>query len=157
MKTLILYATKYGATAEIAQRIKTRLDESVLHDLKQDNIPDISEFDCVIIGSSLYAGAIRKEAKTFLVNHERDLLDKSVGLFLSGLDTETSQEFFAKNFPQELLTAAKATCFAGGVYDPKKVGWFGRFLMKAATKLVVYTDKIDDSEIERFSEAMRLK
>jgi len=155
MKTLILYATKYGTTAEIARRIADRIDGAVLHDLKQNNMPKVIGFDCVIIGSSLYVGSIRKEAKAFLSKYEQDLRDKSIGLFLSGLDTEYApQEYFEKNFSQELLTAAKATCFPGGIYDPEKAGWFDRFLMKAVKKSTVYSDTTDDSKIEQFAEAM---
>jgi len=155
MKTLILYATKHGATAEVAKRIAKGIEGAVLHDIKQNDIPGINDFDCVIIGSSLYAGTINKEVKTFLAKYEKDLSTKSIGLFLSGLDNNSSQVFFENNFSQELLTTAKATCFAGGIYDPEKVGWFGRFIMKAASKLTVYTDKIDNSEIERFVEVMQ--
>jgi len=155
MKTIILYATKHGAAAQIAQRIAERIDEAVIHDLKQNDVPEINDFDCLIIGGSLYAGTIQKEAKAFIEKHDKDLSNKSVGLFLSGLDAKSSQAFFERNFPQELLAAAKATCFAGGIYDPKKVGWFGRFIMKAVSKLTVYTDKIDNTEIERFAEAMK--
>jgi len=156
MKTLILYATKYGAAEGIARRIADRLDEVSLHDLKNSPLPNIAEFDCVIIGSSLYIGSIRKEAKSFLLKNEEVLRDKSIGLFLSGLDTEIApQAHFEKNFSQKLLTAAKATCFPGGIYDPGKAGSFDRFLLKAAKKPAVYADTIKDSLIEQFTEAMK--
>jgi len=157
MKTIIFYATKYGTTAEIAKRIADRIDGATVHDLKNNSIPELTEFDCVIIGSSLYVGSIRKEAKSFLARNEEALQGKSVGLFLSGMDTEyTPQTYFEKNFKQELVAAAKATCFPGGIYDPEKAGWFDRFLMKAAKKSTVYSDTIDDSKIEQFVEAMKL-
>ena len=35
MKTIILYATKYGAAAEIARRIAAHIDGAIVHDLKQ--------------------------------------------------------------------------------------------------------------------------
>jgi len=156
MKTLILYATKYGNTAEIARRIASKIDGAIIHDLKQNNMPEITEFDCIIIGSSLYVGSIRKEAKTFLSKYEKDILNKSIGLFLSGLDTEYApQAYFEKNFSQELMTAAKATCFPGGVYNPEKAGWFDKFLLKAAKKSTVYSNTIDDGKISQFAEVMR--
>jgi len=58
MKTLILYATKHGATREVATRIASHTDGTVLHDLKQASTPTLADFDCVIIGSSLYGGAM---------------------------------------------------------------------------------------------------
>ena len=77
MKTLILYATKYGAAREAAQRIAKHMNGAVLHDLKQKNVPALADFDCVIIGSSIYVGAIRKEAKTFLTQNADDLQKKN--------------------------------------------------------------------------------
>jgi menaquinone-dependent protoporphyrinogen oxidase len=52
MKTLIIYATKYGATKEIAGRIAARIPGSTVADLKSSNIPPVSQFDCIILGSS---------------------------------------------------------------------------------------------------------
>jgi len=66
-ETLILYATKHGATHEIAKRIADRMDDATIHDLGQNNTPDISEFDCIVFGSSIYVGMIRKEAKAFFI------------------------------------------------------------------------------------------
>ena len=74
MKTLILYATKYGAAYEIARRIAERIDGAVIHNLKQDGMPPLEEFDCVIAGSSVYVGMIRKEAKAFFTKNTAALL-----------------------------------------------------------------------------------
>jgi len=49
MKTIILYATKYGATAEVARLIAEKFDDAIIHDLKQAYVPVIDDFDCVII------------------------------------------------------------------------------------------------------------
>ena len=156
MKTIILYATKYGTTAEIAKRIANQIDGATMHDLKNSSVPDLAEFDCVIIGSSLYIGSIRKEVKTFLQKHEDALHGKTIGIFLSGLDKEYApQEYFEKNFSHELLTSAKAICFPGGIYDPEKAGWFDRFILKAAKKSTIYSDTIDESMIEQFIETMK--
>jgi len=155
LKTLILYATKHGATKEAAQRISKKLDGATLHDLKQGGIPSLTEFDCVIIGSPLYAGMIRKEAKTFLAQNAEALCGKRFGLFLCGLDATQEQEFFKSNFPPEVLQAAKATSFLGGIFDPKKAGFIGRLIMKAVAKQAVYTDTIDDGKIAQFIEALK--
>ena len=55
MKTIILYATKHGAIAEIARRIAAHINGAVVHDLKQP-VPDLTEYDSVIVGSSVYVG-----------------------------------------------------------------------------------------------------
>ena len=154
MKTLILYATKYGATREIAERISDNLEDAVSYDLKQGDLPDLAEFDCVIIGSSLYAGSIRKEAKAFLAKNVDTLRQKKIGLFLSGMASEDGQKNFADNFPGEIVQAAKASSVLGGIFDPSRVGRLERMVMKAVTKKSEYVSTIDDEKIKTFVKNM---
>ena len=154
MKTLILYATNHGATSEIARRIASRIEGAVIHDLKQGGIPALDGVDCVIIGGSIYAGMVRKEVKQYVSQNVTALSDKRFGLFLSGLDKTKEKEYFETNFPPEILAAAKATSFLGGIFDPKKVGVPGRLVIKAITKLTEYTDTIDDNAVALFANAM---
>jgi menaquinone-dependent protoporphyrinogen oxidase len=155
MKTLILYATKNGAAREIAQRIAALLGNTVIHDLKQGDIPELADYDCVIVGSSVYAGMFRKEAKTFLSQNANLLKSKKLGLFYSGLSADEEQNVFNGNIPGDVLQSAKATAFLGGIFDPKKAGMFGRFIMKIVSKQAEYADKIDDGRIEKFVEELR--
>ena len=154
MKTLILYATKYGAAREIAERISDRMGGVVLHDLKQSSMPDLAGFDCVIIGSSLYAGSIRKEAKAFLAQHISSLRQKTIGLFLSGMAAGDEAKYFADNFPGDILQSAKASRFLGGIFDPKKAGRMERMVIKIVTKKSEYTNTIDEEKIRTFAETM---
>ena len=155
MKTLVLYATKHGAAREIAQRIAKRIDGATIHDLKQGGTPALTESDCVIIGSSLYAGSIRKEAKAFLAQHADALRGKRLGLFLCGLDESKVQEYFKANFSPDTLQSAAATSFLGGIFDPKKAGFMGRLVMKAVAKKSGYIDTIDDNKVAQLVEDMR--
>ena len=150
MQTIILYATKHGGTREIAQRIASKIPGSEMHDLKQSPAPSLSQYDCIIIGSPLYAGAIRKEVKAFLLQSAEALQKKRLGLFLSGLSPEEKKTFFEANYSPEILQSAKAKGFLGGIYDPKKAGFMERFLMKAIAKQKDYADKIDDTAISQF-------
>ena len=155
MKTLILYATKSGAAREAAGRIAKHIDGAVLHDLKQGGIPSLAGFDCVIIGSSIYVGMIRKEAKAFLSQNTEALRGKAFGLFLCGLDATKEQEYFKVNFSSEILQTAKATAFLGGIFDPKKAGFMGRLIIRAVAKMPEYTDTLDDGKIAQFAEVMK--
>lgn len=154
MKTLILYASKYGAAGEIARLIAQRMDDAVLHDLKQESAPDLNRFDCVIIGSSLYAGMIRKEAKTYMAQNEGALREKRLGLFLSGVGAERADGYFKANFPAGLLREAKAASFLGGIYDPAKAGALERLIMKLVAKQGGYINTIDREGIGRFAEEL---
>ena len=154
MKTLILYATKYGAAREIAERISASLGGTEIFDLKQENIPDLREYECVIIGSSVYAGSIRKEAKLFLAKNADALNGKQIGLFISGMskDESENEKMFTSNFPESILKAAKAKSLLGGVFDPQKAGGFERFVMKIVTKQKTHVDTIDEEKIRQFVE-----
>ena len=155
MKTLILYATKYGAAREIAQKIAQMIEGSEIHDLKQAGIPPLSEFDCVIVGSSIYVGKIRKEARAFIAENTDALCGKKVGLYLSGLEPENAEAYFKNNFPEKLLNHSTVTAFLGGISDPKKAGAFDKFMLKAVKAPTDYMSTISDDEIKRFAEELQ--
>lgn len=155
MKTLILYSSKYGATREIAQRIANETDGAVICDLKQNNIPSLNLFECVIIGSPLYAGMIQKKVKAFISQNAQALQEKNLGLFLSGMDESKEKTYFDTNFPREILQAATAKSFLGGTFDPKKAGIMARFIMKTIAKQTGYINTITDEKIEGFTKAVK--
>ena len=154
MKTIIIYATKYGAAGEIARRIAGKMDGAAIHELNQ-NIPSLADFDCVIFGSSIYAGMIRRKAKMFLSKNANVLKEKKLGLFLSGLDAAGEKKYFDSNFSREILEKAKATSFLGGVFDPKKAGMLERLVMKVVSGRSVYVNTINDGKIEQFVNTMK--
>jgi len=155
MKTIILYATKHGAAADIAQRIAERIDGAVTHDLKLGNVPPLSDFDCVIVGSSVYAGSFRKEAKTFLTKNAEELLKKKLGLFSCGMSESESGEVFKSNVPGDVLMSAKAKRALGGAFDPAKANFFERLIMKVVTKQSGPVNNINDDKIAQFAETMK--
>jgi len=152
---LILYATKHGAAREAAQRIAQHIPGAAVHDLKQSGLPSLEGFDRVVIGSSIYVGAIHKEAKAFLSSHAQALREKKLGLFLCGLNADEEKTVFEANFPQDILHNAASAVFLGGTFDPKKAGAVGRLVMKVAAKQAGPVDTIDDDKIRQFAEVMR--
>jgi menaquinone-dependent protoporphyrinogen oxidase len=157
MKTLIIFASKHGATREIAERIAKKLGDTTLHDVKLGKMPTLTDFDAVIIGSPVYAGMINGKIKKLISAKMDQLQDKKVGLFLSGMtrDDKHAQEFFKTNFPPKLLKDAKAQAFLGGVFDPKKTSAPERLVMKMVGKLTAYTSTISDDKIAEFVAAMQ--
>jgi menaquinone-dependent protoporphyrinogen oxidase len=86
MKVLVTYASKYGATAEIAEKIGQVLGEAGLHAdvLPADAVRDLSPYEAVVLGSAVYIGRWRKQAVKFLKANETALAEKAVWLFSSG-------------------------------------------------------------------------
>ena len=85
-KVLVAYGTKYGGTAEIAERIGQVLREAGLGAdvLRADRVGDLTPYRAVVLGSGVYIGRWRKEAATFLKANEQALSERLVWLFSSG-------------------------------------------------------------------------
>ena len=85
-KVLVAYATKRGATAEIAERIGQVLRKQGLHAdvLPANRVGDLAPYQAVVLGSAVYIGRWRKEAVRFLEANESLLAQRPVWLFSSG-------------------------------------------------------------------------
>jgi len=85
-KILVAYASKYGATEKIAEKIGEMLRQAGLQvDVVAVNIiRDLSQYKAVILGSAVYIGKWQKKAVKFLQTHEKSLTALPVWLFSSG-------------------------------------------------------------------------
>jgi len=85
-QVLVAYATKYGATAEIAEKIGQVLRQAGLPTdvLPADRVGDLSAYKAVVVGSAVYIGRWRKEAVKFVEANETVLAEQLVWLFSSG-------------------------------------------------------------------------
>lgn len=87
MSALVVFGTRYGSTAKIAEEIGAVLSDEGFKvrvvNAAKDTISDISEFDVVIVGSGIKMGKWTKETLNFLKKFEADLSQKKVALFVS--------------------------------------------------------------------------
>ena len=85
-QVLVAYATKYGATAEIAEKIGQVLRQAGLDAdvLSVDRVDDLPSYKAVILGSAAYVGGWRKQAAAFFKDNEEVLAGQLVWLFSSG-------------------------------------------------------------------------
>lgn len=85
-KIIVAYASKYGATREIAEKIGAVLRQAGLQaDIAPvDGIRDLAPYQVVILGSALYIGKWQKEAVAFIKANENALAARPVWLFSSG-------------------------------------------------------------------------
>lgn len=83
---LVTYASKYGATKEIAEKIGEVLRQEGLQTdiLPVDNVRDLNGYGAVIVGSAVYIGKWQKEAVMFFQTHESSLRERPLWLFSSG-------------------------------------------------------------------------
>lgn len=85
-KVLVAYATKYGATAEIAEKIGEVLSQTgnSVDVLPVKQVKDLDAYDAVILGSAVYIFHWRKEASRFLKANAKLLAERPLWIFSSG-------------------------------------------------------------------------
>jgi menaquinone-dependent protoporphyrinogen oxidase len=85
-QVLVVYASKHGGTAEIAERISEVLRQTGVPTdvLPADRVRDLAGHEAVVLGSAVYIGRWRKEAARFLKANEQLLAKQMVWLFSSG-------------------------------------------------------------------------
>ena len=155
MKTLIIYASKYGCVADCATDLKSKLsgDVTLVDVKKMDKDLDLDNFETIIIGGSVYIGNIAKELKSFCRGNLELLCRKKLGLFLCCGQVDQANEFFENNFQLRLLKHAQITECFGGEARPEKMNLVDSSLLKAVTKGDFSSFEILDKNIEKFAEA----
>jgi menaquinone-dependent protoporphyrinogen oxidase len=123
---LIAYASKYGATKEIAERVARVLERNaVTVDVRDaDSVSSLHAYDAIIIGSSLYFDNWLPSASELLESFQDELAQKPVWLFSSGLTVNVGPKdwLFPKNL-QPLVNKVKPKSVAlfGGKVDAKQL------------------------------------
>lgn len=136
---LVAYATKHGATAEIAEKIGQVLRRAGLRTdvLPADRVSDLTPYDAVVLGSAVYIGRWRKEAVKFLKANEPALAEKQVWLFSSGPTGKGDPVALMQGwrFPGKLQTIAdritpREIAVFHGVLDVGKLKFFEKWIIK---------------------------
>ncbi len=138
-QVLIAYASKYGSTAEIAERIGEVLIEKCLsvEVTEVNNVHDLSTYRAVILGSAVYIGRWRKDAIRFMKVFEKDLIGKRVWIFSTGPTGKGDPVELLEgwNFPKALkpivekIQPEDIKVFHGAV-DMEKLNSLHRYMVK---------------------------
>ena len=159
MKTLIVYTSKYGCTADCAKHLKDKLScEVTLTDIgKSSKELRLDDYDSVIIGGSIYAGRVSKKLRMFCKDNLEALSNKKLGIFLCCASVDESDNYLSSNFPSELISTAKVTKAFGGEIRPDGMSLFDKLIVKAikkATKGDFGNFKVLSEQIEEFAKEM---
>jgi menaquinone-dependent protoporphyrinogen oxidase len=86
MTVLVAFASKHGSTGEIAAAIADVLRQSGLEVgcVSAHEVPTLEPYDAVVLGSAVYTGRWRREARRFLRKHARALSARPFWVFSSG-------------------------------------------------------------------------
>jgi menaquinone-dependent protoporphyrinogen oxidase len=127
-RVLVAYGTKNGATAEIAEAIGEALRQAGLAADVQlaKKVRDVTPYQAVIIGSSLYAGTWRRGPVRLLRKYRRLLAERSVWVFHSGpLPAEEGGGIAPEDMEQPLPKSVAELATEIGAHD---VVTFGGYL-----------------------------
>ncbi len=138
-KVLIAYASKYGATEEIAQAIGRTLREAalVVDVVRCKDVRDLSGYDAVVLGSAVYVGRWRREAADLLRLAEGQLARVPVWLFSSGPTGEgdAAELLHGWRFPSALQPIAdrirpRDVAVFHGALDRTRLNPFDAFIVR---------------------------
>ncbi|MGD0330773.1 MAG: flavodoxin domain-containing protein [Nitrososphaeria archaeon] len=141
-KVLIVYGTRYGATASTSEEIANILQQEGLEvrvvNAKQEKIKDIAEYDVVIVGSGIQMRRWTSEPEEFLKRFQKELAGKKVALFVScgtgcqalnegkpDMIARARGEFLEEKAAKYNLQPIALGLFSG-IYDYNKVPWWAK-------------------------------
>lgn len=137
MSTLVIYATKHGSTEKCSKILADKLIGKVdLHNLKESKAPELTGYDKVVIGGSIYAGRLQKEVTEFCLKNLNIMKEKKVGLFICCMFANSIDEQLKSSFPKELLESAVVKEGFGGEMKFSEFNFFERTLTKMVSKVV---------------------
>lgn len=153
MKTLIIYASKHGSTEKCSKLLSERITGEVTTvNIQRDKIPDVSAFDKVIIGGSIYIGKIQNEISEFCKNNLDVLKNKKVGFFICSMrDGEEGKAQLSNSISKELLANSIIKESFGGEFIFKKLSFMERFIVKKVAKITGDTSSISEETINKFA------
>ena len=128
MTLLIAYGSKRGSTREVAEALAKKLAEGdrEVELRRAADVDDLTPYDGVILGGSLYFGRLHRDVVRFLAKHRRTLSGLPVAVFALGPTTVEPNDLAASRaqLDKALKKApwvARSVAIFGGVIDPTKL------------------------------------
>jgi menaquinone-dependent protoporphyrinogen oxidase len=151
MKTLIIYGTRYGATASTSEEIAKVLREESFDvkvvNAKEEKVKDISEYDLIVVGSGMQMFKWTGEADDFLKKFQNELAQKKLAIFVSSAvkstcDREGKKDELAKMWKSYLEDKATkynlhpiSMAMFGGVIDYNQMNFITRRAFSSQKKV----------------------
>ena len=163
MKTLIVYGTRYGATAgtseEIAKVLREEGFDVKVVNVKEEKVKDIGQYDLIVVGTGVALGRWTGEIDEFVKSFETALAQKKMALFVS------TGKFMAERQLKKKPTAMEETRkididdkvakynlhpisigFFGGVLNFNKMNFLSRRMFGGFIKEQMGTDGFKETE-----------
>lgn len=129
MKSAVIYTSRYGSTARVAEALAATLGADSIN-LKKSKV-ELDQYQTIILGSPIFASNLSGEMKKFIEESKAVLLEKNLGLFICcAHEGEDAEKQIAVAYPQELVEHAKARSVLGGAVNLNKHNFLIRTLLK---------------------------
>lgn len=147
MKTIIIFKSKTGFTEKYAEYLGQKLSCEVIEN-KGLKLADISDYDTIIYGGSLYASGILGLKKLIIRNFD-SLENKKIIIFAVGATPGRKDELIeitSSNFTDEQMKKVNFLYTRGG-FNYKKLNVFDKVLMlMLKLKIKLKRDKSNDEK-----------
>ena len=168
MKALIVYASKTGATEDVARTMAKRIGKNcALYDCRRKVFTpvqpwrnegvadlDLDDYDLIIIGTPMYTGKPMKEIAKFCAEHEIVLACKKLAFFTLGIGVaRADKDDLWKSLPGRLLITQPTHTHMGGEIREERLNPFERLAIREYRKEAAGEPSIDREAIVMASEA----
>lgn len=140
MKSLVVFASQYGSTAQAAQWIQEDLGEADLLNLKDRKaVKEINpaDYEALVIGGSIKVGRLHKKVMQWMEKNHRLIADRKHAFFICCLAQEEEEQDqldqYWSCFPEDLRNSAAAQVCVGGEMKLEKMNFIIRSMMKKIT------------------------
>lgn len=150
MKTLIVYATKFGAVEKAAELINSKLiDKAEVIDLKKNKAPKAEDYDFILIGGSIHMGKIQKSISSYIDKNKDVLMKKRIGLFISCGYHENIEDYLHTVLGDKLYKHAEIKADVGYAYYLEKMNAIFRKMIKGIAKIESTVENYNEAEIDK--------
>lgn len=104
MASLILYATKSGASEQCAFLLAEYIPGSTLCNLESEK-PDIEKYDRIILGAGVRDGKLYKPVRDFIKKNKPALLDKQMGYYICNEKPKKTEEIITDNMQRMRISS----------------------------------------------------
>lgn len=157
MKTVMIYATKYGSVRKAAELLREKLNGGpALVDVANEPAPSLDGYDTVILGGSVYMGRVQKKLSAYIQNNLDILLKKKLGIFLCATVTDSGQQEkeLKDAYPSGLYDHALAKGILGYRFDFDKMHFLDKLIISKMLGNTKSVSTFYDEGIARFAQAM---
>ena len=143
MKILILYASRSGVTQRCAEQLAKQLEvryEVVVQDVQESAVlPLPTDFDVVVLGSSVRYGKVNKIVKKYIKQFVDQLNDMPCAVFLCCGFPRNFEDYVDAQIPKSLHCSLGFHSF-GGELKPQNCKGFDKFVVKRVRNSIRFQD-----------------